>query len=532
MPDNDTQKFLDTRVGDAEIIHIQNSHLLDSEISYIQSISHCHVYPSRCEGFCLPAIESMAHGKLTIATRYSGFLDFCNDENSILIDYAIQSAVDSEFVFPGSKWAEPDVNDLAQKMRFIYDSFQTGKFKENFSRLMKSAFETAKQFSWDNIAERLLKILKSAAGIDKLKSRRFVKITPYNDQTGIAEYSKQIVTGIKNSFEKCWVFANDDSNTKNLEDEDYVVRNWTCGEKSFSRVLDFITDNNVDTVHIQFHSSTFFSEDSLSKLIKCLKEQNIKVFLTLHSVVGKNFDHIKNIESLNLCDKVLVTSKSDLHYARKYISNVVYAPLFVDLVLPYPKPWIKRQLGLDENETLISTHGLLNTNKSVMQIIEGFQIFLQDYPNSKLVLLNAVSLDNYASTSLFNQIKSYLKEKTLDHKVLFISDFLDVNVVNKILNASDIYVLAYTDVGESGSAAVKKGLQNEVVTVVTDIKQFDEYKDEVIKIPDNNPETIATILKKLKSSPDIYKSQLQKIKEYNKKRNIVNVQVDHLVLYL
>ena len=49
----------------------------------------CYVSLHRSEGFGLTMAEAMAVGKPVIATRYSGNVDFMNDENSYLVDYEI-----------------------------------------------------------------------------------------------------------------------------------------------------------------------------------------------------------------------------------------------------------------------------------------------------------------------------------------------------------------------------------------------------------------------------------------------------------
>jgi glycosyltransferase involved in cell wall biosynthesis len=530
--DNVVPDLLSKRSANAEIISIDNNGLKSSQIAYLQEICQCHVYPSRAEGFGLPILECMMFGNIAITTRYSGQMDFCNDENSVLIDYKMRDAVESEVVYQGSKWAEPDIAQLAKEMKNIYTSFQSGNFEKEYGEIAQQALKTARIFSWDNAASRLLEIIDQTSNIKNLKSKlRLAMITPFNDETGIGEYSKQIVLGIKNSCEKFVVFANSDVTTATVIDEDYVIRNWKCGEKDFSQVLKDISDMDINLVHIQYHSSSFFSEDALSYLISILNKMNVKVLITLHSVIGRNFDHIKNITNLNLCEQVIICSKKDFRYAQKTLKNISYLPLFVDRILPYSKNWLKSKLGFDKDDFVVSTHGLLNTNKSIAEIIDGFVKFLQLHEKSILILLNAVSINNFASNTLKDEITKKIDSLNLNEKIVFIDEFLPVEIVNTILNASDAYILAYLDAGESGSAAVKKGLQNLVPTIVTDIKQFDEYQDEVLKIKNNSPQEIFDALKLVFENETLRDTLIQKTKDYTLKNDIVNAQINHLLLY-
>jgi glycosyltransferase involved in cell wall biosynthesis len=87
----------------------------------LMSFSDCYVSLHRAEGFGLTLAEAMALGKPVIATRYSGNLDFMDDDNSYLVDCStipIMAAHDQPYL-EGSVWAEPDVDLAASLMRRV-----------------------------------------------------------------------------------------------------------------------------------------------------------------------------------------------------------------------------------------------------------------------------------------------------------------------------------------------------------------------------------------------------------------------------
>jgi glycosyltransferase involved in cell wall biosynthesis len=80
----------------------------------------CVVSLHRSEGLGLHLAEAMWLGTPTIATRYSGNLDFMNDKNSLLIDATMVNVVNGEGVYPTTaKWAEPDIDQAIDAMRRI-----------------------------------------------------------------------------------------------------------------------------------------------------------------------------------------------------------------------------------------------------------------------------------------------------------------------------------------------------------------------------------------------------------------------------
>jgi hypothetical protein len=105
-----------------EDIHIVDRSLSGEELSGLMAACDCYVSLHRAEGFGLTLAEAMAIGKPTIATGYSGNVDFMNEQNSYLVDYTIgRVGPDCEIYPPEGEWAEPSVEHAAQLMRRVID---------------------------------------------------------------------------------------------------------------------------------------------------------------------------------------------------------------------------------------------------------------------------------------------------------------------------------------------------------------------------------------------------------------------------
>ena len=104
-----------------KIMIIDRVFTMDETISLMEA---CDSYISlhRSEGLGLTMAEAMLLGKPVIGTRYSGNLDFMNDDNSLLVD---QTLIEISKPTPpydiGLRWANPSEGHAAQLMRRVWE---------------------------------------------------------------------------------------------------------------------------------------------------------------------------------------------------------------------------------------------------------------------------------------------------------------------------------------------------------------------------------------------------------------------------
>ena len=101
-------------------IRVWDEALDRSDQMALMAAADCVVSLHRSEGLGLHLAEAMWLGTPTIATRYSGNLDFMNDDNSLLIDAELVNVEHGEGVYPPTAlWADPDLDLAATAMRRI-----------------------------------------------------------------------------------------------------------------------------------------------------------------------------------------------------------------------------------------------------------------------------------------------------------------------------------------------------------------------------------------------------------------------------
>lgn len=128
------------------------------DVYNIMKDSHCGIFLSRAEGWNLEALEMMAAGKPIIITNYSAHTEFCNKENSLLIDIdSKEPAHDGKWFFGQGNWAsiqQEQINKAVEYMLKICDHRKSEE--EQICKIVDNSIKTAQKFSWDFSAERIL----------------------------------------------------------------------------------------------------------------------------------------------------------------------------------------------------------------------------------------------------------------------------------------------------------------------------------------------------------------------------------------
>jgi len=109
-------------------VKILSKHLLEQEYISILAASDCYISLHRSEGLGLPMAEAMYLAKPVIATAYGGNSDFMNANNSLPLRYELVE-LDRDYgpYEKGSVWAEPDVGQAAELMRWVYENRELAK---------------------------------------------------------------------------------------------------------------------------------------------------------------------------------------------------------------------------------------------------------------------------------------------------------------------------------------------------------------------------------------------------------------------
>ena len=152
---NETNEWIKLYTGTKLANKIKFFNRQDSqyELYNIMRQVHCGIFPSRAEGWNLEALEMLACGRHLIITDCTGHTEFCNAENSKLINMTsgFEKAFDNKFFdgrFSWRKIGNDEIDQMVEHMRQIHRDRREGKLTLNNSGIL-----TSKNFTWKNTAK-------------------------------------------------------------------------------------------------------------------------------------------------------------------------------------------------------------------------------------------------------------------------------------------------------------------------------------------------------------------------------------------
>lgn len=140
-------------VGGNSNIYVIDDELTEQEMVELVNLSQVYISPHRSEGFGINILQTLATGIPVIATRATGNMDFCNENNTHFIEVEKMKRW-SPFVYPyiNSMWDEPIVESLVEKMKFVQANYEDCRIKST-----KEARKIREEWTWRAVVNKMAK---------------------------------------------------------------------------------------------------------------------------------------------------------------------------------------------------------------------------------------------------------------------------------------------------------------------------------------------------------------------------------------
>jgi glycosyltransferase involved in cell wall biosynthesis len=150
-------RYKESKLGDKITIYPRLK--TQSMVADLMSRVDCGVFPARAEGWNLEALELLACGKHLIITNCTGHTEFCNKENSRLIEMTsgFEKAEDGVFFNGLSEWRSFKNNEYDQLVHYLREVHKIksgGGLSDNFFGL-----DTSVNYTWNQVSVQLKETL-------------------------------------------------------------------------------------------------------------------------------------------------------------------------------------------------------------------------------------------------------------------------------------------------------------------------------------------------------------------------------------
>jgi glycosyltransferase involved in cell wall biosynthesis len=122
------RSFLDRIRPFGDRVIVLDRTMTDAEVKALHVCCDAFVSLHRCEGYGFGLAEAMYFGKPTVATGYSGNMDFMNSDAAHLVGYRLVPVPEGGYPHAaGQVWADPDVEQAATVMTALADDPERGR---------------------------------------------------------------------------------------------------------------------------------------------------------------------------------------------------------------------------------------------------------------------------------------------------------------------------------------------------------------------------------------------------------------------
>ena len=195
-----------------QIKMIENS-ISNEELGKLYEASSVLLFPSKGEGFGLPIAEAMLQGLPVIYTDWSA----CQEVGQSSFTYPIRYYVDEAYSMmqygyeKGLKYAIPSIEDICQKLEFLYDEWKTNKEKY-YEKYKQNRGIIQVRYGYETIKKTILDIINNVPFV-------CVSYAGYNNEkTKYLNLKKVAEVGIDEKNYK-WVLREDSFYKDILQDE-------------------------------------------------------------------------------------------------------------------------------------------------------------------------------------------------------------------------------------------------------------------------------------------------------------------------
>ena len=357
-------------------------------------------------------------------------------------------------------------------------------------------------------------------------------VSTFNTECGISTYSEHLAEYFKRGSVQ--VFANHliTSSDTGSCDLHPIKRCWErTGD--FKELEEAILASDVDVVHIQHEFGLFQNHESFLRLLWALKDKNIKIYITLHTVFTEDIHNQKIRDYAKICTKIIVHCEP----ARKLLNledKCVIIPHGSVIVTPKPKAEARKHLNIDPDCFLALTFGFITPTKGALDNISAVIDLKPEFPDLQLLVVGMPMVygKNYANLEYTLSLYRWLRRKnawdTVDIRMKYVPEW----EFDYYAGAADIAIENYyqTHYSTSGMSHLVMSYGLPSVSSRANIL-LDLNEERSVKFNINDLEGMKDGIFKLITNPELREQLSKNCLKYTEEVSWPNIAKRHLRMY-
>lgn len=520
-PHNNIYSLVDQAISRHSLppaITVISKDLTSFELQQLYSNCHAAVFPTRGEGFLLPAAEAMLKGLIVITTRFGGHSDFCWEENSLLVEGRLARS-ESHVADQNSMWLEPDVLSLRAQMRKALSL--DCDVKNAMVKNARSLIETS--YTWDAVISRTIIACDSLKNIiARRQELRLLCLTSYRQKCGISTYLQYLLEEISSYFKDIKIISHD---THDLLPSDSAqelphlnaVRLWKHTKEAVAATLSEISNSEHEVFMIQHHLGHYSYQD-LSDLIKASRASGKEIIVEMHSSVVDYPPPGQTIADLRTCFRVIVHTLGEVQCLWDLdpainacciphaIKNDKTPGRFESAIHPE---------CIHQDSFRLASFGFAMPHKGLHYAIQAIHLLNYELDKPRYYLDLYCSCNGSEKTRKYIEYLNHTVDELNAHSFIRLdTSFKPIEEVLELLSESNALLFLYDECQESASGAIREVIQLNKLLITSKAKIFDEFSSISYRVDPSSVSSLADLIRKISNNPADYDCRHSLINRY------------------
>jgi len=358
-------------------------------------------------------------------------------------------------------------------------------------------------------------------------------------ECGIATYSQDLIKalhkGMSDTFQVTVCALENGSDKRNYPEQVNNILNTSNIDDYLQMAEKVNNDENIKMVFIQ-HEFGLFGGDYGEYLLYFIYSLHKPIVVTFHTVLPKPDEKRKVIikSIIEVVDKVVVMTQSAsdilLNDYSTSSEKIVIIPHGTHPIVYKDKHLLKKHYNA-ENKMVLSTFGLLSSNKNIETAIEGLPAIVERFPETLYLIIGITHPEvvKYDDEIYRESLKERIHELELGPYVRFINRYPDLPELLDLLQMTDIYLFTSKDRNQAVSGTFAYAMSCGCPIVATAIPHAKELLDSDTGILTDfeNPKSLSDAVLKLLNDNELREHMSTNIKSKSVTSHWNNVAIKH-----